>query len=96
MERTELMVEEGANRLRAGRYSCHEPAGESRRVPDDRMLWKGTAVKRCAHFHTINSVLSNAAEPRWQPGHVVGFPMANRTSMTRRDGASELPLSNEW
>jgi hypothetical protein len=89
------MAGEGANRLRAGRLSRHRPDGESRRVPDDRMLWKGTALKRFTHFPTINSVLSNAAELRLQSHHVVGVPMENRHPMTRRDGASELPHSNE-
>jgi hypothetical protein len=64
-------------------------------VPDDRMLWKWTAVMRFAHFPTINSVLSNAAELRLQSRHVVGLPMEIRRVMTRRDGASELPHSNE-
>jgi hypothetical protein len=50
------MTEGGANRLRAGRLSRHRPDGESRRDPDDRMLWKGTTLKRFAHFPTINSV----------------------------------------
>jgi hypothetical protein len=29
------------------------PEGESWRLPDDRMLWIGTALKRFAHFSTI-------------------------------------------
>jgi hypothetical protein len=60
------MVVEGANRHRAGRYSRHRPDGESRRVPDERMLWKRTALMRSVHFPTINSDLSNATEPRRQ------------------------------
>jgi hypothetical protein len=50
---------------------------------------------RFAHFPTIYSVLSNAAYLRMQSHHVVGSPMENRHSMTRRDGSSELPLLNE-
>jgi hypothetical protein len=50
---------------------------------------------RFAHFPTINSVLSNAAELTWHSGLVFGVPMENRNPMTRRDGASELPQSNE-
>jgi hypothetical protein len=49
-----------------------------------------------ARFPTINSILSNGAELRPQSIHVVGIPMQNRTTMTKRDGASELPHSNEW
>jgi hypothetical protein len=64
MERSELMVGEGASRLRERRLSRHRPAGESRRVPDDRMLWKGTALLRFATYLTINLVSSNAAELR--------------------------------
>jgi hypothetical protein len=64
-------------------------------VPDRRMLWNGTAVMRFADFPTIYSALSNAAEHRRQSRHVFGVPMETRTSMTRRDGASELPQSNE-
>jgi hypothetical protein len=60
------MVGEGANRLTAGPYSRHRPDGESRRVLDERVLWKETALTRCANFPTINSVLSNANEPRPQ------------------------------
>jgi hypothetical protein len=48
MERTELMLVEGANRLRAVRVSRHRLNGESRRVRDDGMLWKGTALMRFA------------------------------------------------
>jgi hypothetical protein len=54
LERTELMVGEGANRIRAGHFSRHRPDCERRRVPDDRMLWKGTTLMRFAHFPTIN------------------------------------------
>jgi hypothetical protein len=64
MERTELMVGEEANRIRAGRLSGHQQDGKCRRVPDDRMLWKYTALMRFAPFPTIDSVLSNAAELR--------------------------------
>jgi hypothetical protein len=95
MERTELMVGEGSNRLRAGRLSRHRPDGKCRRVPDDRMLLKGTALMRFAPFPTMNLFLSNAGEVRRQSRHVVGFAMENRPQMTGRDGASELPLSNE-
>jgi hypothetical protein len=59
MERTELMVGEGANRIRAGSLSRHRPVGESRRVPGDRMLWKWTALMLFAPFPTINSFLYN-------------------------------------
>jgi hypothetical protein len=58
MERTKLMVGEGSNRLRAGRLSRHRPDGESRRVPDNRILWKGTDLMRFATLPTINSVSS--------------------------------------
>jgi hypothetical protein len=64
-------------------------------MPDDWMLWKLTALMLFAPFPTINSISSNAAEPRLKSHHVVGFPMENRTTMTRRDGASELPYLNE-
>jgi hypothetical protein len=64
VKRSELMVWEGVNRLMAGRLSPHRPDGESRRVPDDRMFWKGTALLRFVHFPTFNSVLSNVAELR--------------------------------
>jgi hypothetical protein len=60
------MVVEGANLLMAGRLSRHWPDGESRRVPEDRMLWNGTALLRFAAFPTTNSVVSNAAELRLQ------------------------------
>jgi hypothetical protein len=95
MERTELMLGEGVNRLRAGRISPQLPDGESRRLTDDRMLGKGKVLMRFAPFPTINSIISNAAEIRLQSRHVVGVHMENRTTMTRRDWASELPLSNE-
>jgi hypothetical protein len=64
-------------------------------VPDDMVLWKGTALMSFAHFSTINSVISNAAELRWQSRLVFGVPMENRTPMTRRDVASEHPTLNE-
>jgi hypothetical protein len=64
MERTELLLGEGANGLRAGRPSRHRPVGESRRVTDDRMLWKWNTHMRFAHFPTINSVISNVAALR--------------------------------
>jgi hypothetical protein len=63
MERTDLIVGEGANRLSAGRLSSHRPDGECRRLHDDGMLWKGTALMRFANLPTINSVLSNAPDP---------------------------------
>jgi hypothetical protein len=66
MEKTDLNVMEGANRLSAGRFSRHRPDGECRRVPDYRMLWKGNTLMLFAYFPTINSVLSNAAELRLQ------------------------------
>jgi hypothetical protein len=50
------MVGDGANRLRAGRVSCQRPDSESRRVLDEWMLWKGTALMLSAPFQTINSV----------------------------------------
>jgi hypothetical protein len=59
------------------------------------MLCKWTALRRFPRFPTINSVLSNAGEFRRQSRHVVGVPMLNRRPMTGRDGASELPHSNE-
>jgi hypothetical protein len=58
------MVGEGANRLWAGCILRHRPDGECRRVPDARMLWKGTALMWFATFPTINSVPSNASELR--------------------------------
>jgi hypothetical protein len=51
---------------------------------------------RFEDFPTINSALSNAAEPRRQSRHVFGVPMEIRTSMKRRDDLSKLPQSNEW
>jgi hypothetical protein len=48
-----------------------------------------------APFPTINSFLSKAGELRPKSRHVVGFSMQNRPTMTRRDGASEHPHSNE-
>jgi hypothetical protein len=89
------MVGEGVNRLREGRLSPHRPDGESRRMPDDRIFCKGTALMRFALFPTIYSVLCNAGELRLQSHHVVGFPMENRPPMKRRDGASEIPILNE-
>jgi hypothetical protein len=59
------------------------------------MLWKWTALMRFAPFPTISSLMSNAGELRHQSCHVVGVPMEKRTPMTRRDGASEFPHSNE-
>jgi hypothetical protein len=50
---------------------------------------------RIAPFPTINSFLSNASELRLQSHHVVRVPMETRPSMTRRDGAFELPNSSE-
>jgi hypothetical protein len=64
-------------------------------VPDDRNLCKWTALMRFAKFPTINSVMSNAGELRQQSCHVVGFSMEKRRPMSRRDGASEFPHSNE-
>jgi hypothetical protein len=74
MERTELMLGVGSNRIRAGRLSNHGPDGESRRRPDDRKLWIRPALMQIAPFPTINLVLSNGAELRRQSLHVVGFP----------------------
>jgi hypothetical protein len=95
MERTDLMVGEGENRHRARRIPCHRPGSEIRQYLDERMLSKGNALMRFAPFPTINSVLSNAAELRRQSRHVFGFPMGNRLTMKWRDGASEIPHSNE-
>jgi hypothetical protein len=53
MERTLLLLGEGVNRIRAGRFSKHRPECERRRVADDRMLWKGTALMRFATFPTF-------------------------------------------
>jgi hypothetical protein len=69
------MVGEGASRLSVGRLSRHRPDGERRRVPDERMLWKWTAMISFALFPIINSFLSNAAELREQSRHVFGVPM---------------------
>jgi hypothetical protein len=96
MEPTELIVGEGANRIRLRRLSRHRPDGERRRLHDDRMLWKRTSLIWFTPFPTINSVISNAAELRRQSRHVFGCPMENRTSMTTRDGAPELPHLNKW
>jgi hypothetical protein len=95
MERTELLVGDGVIRLKAGRLSRPLPKGEWRRVPDYRMLWKGTALMRFAHSTTTNSFLSNGDELRLQSHHVVAFPMENRPPMTTRDGATDLPNLNE-
>jgi hypothetical protein len=89
------MLGVGTNRIRAGRLSRHRTDRESRRVPNDRMLWKWNSLKRFAPFPKINSVLSNLGELRWKSRHVVGFSFENRPPMTRRDGASEFPHSNE-
>jgi hypothetical protein len=62
MVRSEFVVGEGANRLRAGRPSRHRPDGEGRRLPDERMLWKWTTLMRFSNFPTINSGFANAAE----------------------------------
>jgi hypothetical protein len=64
MERTELMVLEGAIRLRAGRLSRHRPEGESRRLSNDRMQRKENTLMRFAPFPRINSIFCNAAELR--------------------------------
>jgi hypothetical protein len=64
-------------------------------VPDDRMLWNGTALMRFGRFPTINSVLSNATEPRRQSRHVVGVPMEKRPPRKERDIAPEHPNLNE-
>jgi hypothetical protein len=89
------MMGEEANRFRAGCLLRNRPDGESRRVPDARMLWKGTALMRFAQFPTINSIVSNTADLRLHSRHLVGVPMENRPPMTRLDGASELPHSSE-
>jgi hypothetical protein len=75
MDRTELMLGEGTNRLRDGRLSRHRPDGEIWRVPDDRMQWTWNALMRLAPFPTTNSVLSNAGELKRQLRHVVGYSM---------------------
>jgi hypothetical protein len=95
MEKTELILGEGFNRLRSGRLSSHRPDGERRRMPEERMLWKRNALNRFAHFPNINSFHSNAAELRLQSRHVVGVRIDNRLSMSRRDVASELQESIE-
>jgi hypothetical protein len=64
MERTELMVGEGANRFRAGRLSRHRPDGGRRLVPDYRMMRRGNDLMRFVPSPTINSDLTNAAELR--------------------------------
>jgi hypothetical protein len=74
LERTELILEEGVIRKRAGRFSRHRPDGEIRRVPDYRMLWKGSSLILFAHIPIINSIVSNAAELRQHSRHVVGVP----------------------
>jgi hypothetical protein len=91
MERTDLMDGEVANRLRAGRFTRHQPDGECRRVQDDRMLWKRKILMRFANFTNIISVLSNAPQLIMQSRRVVGVPLGNRTPMTRLDGASNVP-----
>jgi hypothetical protein len=95
MEQTELMVMEGANRLRAERLSRQRPDSESRRVTDDRMLWKWTTLMRFAPLSNINSFFSNVADLRRESLNLVGVNMENRPTMTRRDVASSLPNSNE-
>jgi hypothetical protein len=60
------------------------------------MLWNGNALMLFAHFHTTNSILSIAADLRLLSRHLVGVPKEKRPPMTMRDGASELPHSNEW
>jgi hypothetical protein len=64
-------------------------------VLDYRMLWNGTALMRFATLPTINSDLSNAAEPRRQSRHVFGVPMKKRPPMTERDVAPEHPDLNK-
>jgi hypothetical protein len=59
------------------------------------MLWKWTALMGFAHFPIINSVPSNAAELRPLSQIVVVVPMENRSPMTWRDVASDIPNSNE-
>jgi hypothetical protein len=78
MERTDLMAREGANRLRVFRLSRHRPNGESRRVPDNRMLWNWTALMRFAPLTNINSVLSNAGDHRRPFIRVVAVQMEIR------------------
>jgi hypothetical protein len=59
------------------------------------MLWKWNALMRFAHFPTIKSDLSNAAELRRNSRHVFGVPMENQPLMTRCDVASDHPIFNE-
>jgi hypothetical protein len=95
MKRTELMVWEGVNGLRAGRISPHRPEAESCRVIEDRWLCMGNALMRFAPIPTINSVLSNAADLRLQSCYVVGVPMEKRSPITEPVVASEHPNLNE-
>jgi hypothetical protein len=60
------MAGEGVSRLWAGRLSRNRPVGESRRVPDELMVWKLAALMQFGRFPTINSFLSNAGELRRQ------------------------------
>jgi hypothetical protein len=94
-ERTELILGEGAKRLRAVRVSRHGPKSENRQLPDNRMLWKWNALMPIAPYPIKNSVLSNAGDLRRQSRNVVGFSMENRTTMTWRDGGPKFPHSNE-
>jgi hypothetical protein len=89
------MVGEGSNRIISGIISRYRLDGGSRRLPDFRILWKGIALIRFAHFPTINSFVSNAAEQILQSRHVVGFPQENRPPLMSRDVLSEHPHSNE-
>jgi hypothetical protein len=66
------------------------------RVTDDRILWKGTALKQFALFPTINSERSNAAELRRLSCHVIGFRIKKTLPMTDLDVAPEHPNLNEW
>jgi hypothetical protein len=59
------------------------------------MLWKWTALMQFAHFPTINSLMSNAGDLKWQSRHVVGISMEIRRPMKMRDGSSELPHLNK-
>jgi hypothetical protein len=95
MERTELMLGEGVNRLRACRTSRHPPDGEIRRMPDDRMLLMRNTLKLFAPSPTMNSNHSNASDLRLQSRHVLGLPKENKTTMTTGDGASDPLHSNE-
>jgi hypothetical protein len=74
MERSELMLGEGAKRLRAGPLPHHRPDGESRQVPDDRMLRMGTALMRFAPYATINSFFPMRLNSRGSQGTLLGFP----------------------